>query len=144
MRLSGLFLALIVTGICSGADPMVVHPVPSEESDVSMLPLPSAEGSVYTGKSQVELIALTRDKDKYVRQAAAWALADIRSNARSSVPALTELLKDKDQDVRRVAASALGCIWHDAKTAVPALNSMLDDKRTGSVGSSVNLGKYRS
>ena len=83
----------------------------------------------YAGKPLGELIALTKDKDKYVRQAAAWGLADIRSDAKSAVPTLTELLKDKDQDVRRVAASALGCIWHDAKSAVPALNRLLGEGR---------------
>ena len=80
--------------------------------------------------------ALTRalkDKDTYVRQAAAQALGKIGAKAKAAVPALANALKDQRPAVRQAAAQALGQIGAEAKAAVPALRAAMRDNEVGEV-----------
>ena len=42
-----------------------------------------------------------------VREAAAFALGNLKEHGAAAVPALTKCLKDSDEDVRRVASEAV-------------------------------------
>ena len=110
-----LLLPLALVGVCVGAEPMP----PSRSQDTTYM-ASRFQDTTYMGKTLGELVALTTDKDKHARQAAAYALGNTPSDAKTAVPALSKLLEDKEQDVRKAAASALGWIGHDAKAAVPA------------------------
>src|SRR5439155_5502063 len=68
-----------------------------------------------------------KDKDKAVRQNAAYALGEIGQAAKDAVPALLKALKDEDTEVKKYAMGALGEIGPDAKAAVPALIETLKD-----------------
>ena len=60
-----------------------------------------------------------------VRQAAAETLEQMRFQAKTAIPALTELLKEKNEDVRWAATQALGNI---GTTAIPTLMELPKDK----------------
>ncbi len=59
-----------------------------------------------------ELLTALKDRDEYVRSAAAGALGQIRDVA--VVPELLSVLKDRDEYVRSAAAKALGQIGDEA------------------------------
>jgi HEAT repeat protein len=71
------------------------------------------------------LSELARDKDAFLRVAAAEILKQIGPDAITAVPALTEMLRDKEDKVRSSAAAALGGI---GPAAIPALTKMLHDQ----------------
>jgi HEAT repeat protein len=81
------------------------------------------------------LIAALQDSDPRVRSYAARALSEIRSEAKTIVPALIDALKHPRERVhvafhepREDAALALSRFGSAAKTAVPALLKILDDE----------------
>ena len=94
------------------------------------VPLPDAgEGSIYRGaKTLDERIALTKDKDARVREAAVRALADMPSEATTTVPVLIELLKDENDRVRWVTVCTLEALGRDSKDAALPLAKLLNDK----------------
>jgi HEAT repeat protein len=69
-----------------------------------------------------------KDKNKEVRESAAFALGNIRADPGTSVLALMEGLKDKDPSVRKRSAESLGGFGRDAQPAVPALVEALGDQ----------------
>ena len=64
------------------------------------------------------------DSNKYVRVAAAYALARISP---AGVDALMQLLGDEHRDVRLSAAQALGDLGKEAKGAIAAPKAWADD-----------------
>ena len=72
------------------------------------------------------LLRSLKDKDKAVRDAAAWSLGDIRDA--SAVQPLIQTLKDEDEFVRSTAASHLGKIG-DTRALEP-LREALNDADT--------------
>ena len=48
-----------------------------------------------------------KDEDKYVRRNSAWALGEIRPEAKQAVPALTVDLNDQDADIRKYTADTI-------------------------------------
>jgi hypothetical protein len=67
-----------------------------------------------------------RDKDPWVRQSAAWAIADLGSGGKECVPDLIESMKNKE--TKRAAVWALGKIGPQAQRAIPALVAALNDE----------------
>lgn len=67
------------------------------------------------------------DSNKYVRVAAAYALARLAPERPAGVEALIQLLGDEHRDVRLSAAAVLGDLGRDAKGAVPALKALASD-----------------
>jgi HEAT repeat protein len=85
---------------------------------------PDAEGAV------APLIELLKDRDWLVRQCAAEALGNIRSEPQQTIPALVESLRnDTNFNVRRVAAIALGEFRPATPAAVEGLIHALHDKK---------------
>ena len=70
---------------------------------------------------------LPERRGQRARQAAAWSLGYIGSEATAAVPALGDLLRGHRGMVRHTAAGALGRIGAEAKPAVPALVGLLKD-----------------
>lgn len=71
-----------------------------------------------------KLIAQLKDKDKSVREAAAWRLTGTED--KRAVPALIKAVEDQDKHVRQGAIIALG--WIGDKRALSALRKALKDK----------------
>lgn len=67
------------------------------------------------------------DSNKYVRVAAAHALARLAPDRPGGVEALMQLLGDEHRDVRLAAATALAELGRDAKGAVAALKGLAND-----------------
>ena len=115
MRLLCLLLTLVFVGARFGAaQPAAWH----EES--------------FTSKTLGEWVALTKDKDKNVRQAAAHALGDEYSEGKTVVPVLTELLRDKEPGVRQAAAWSLGSKWRNAATHRPCPHALTQRRERAS------------
>jgi hypothetical protein len=74
------------------------------------------------------LIRRLRDDQGIVREAVAFALAQIGEEAAAAVPELTGRLHDEDWSVRETAAYALGRIGEAAAPAVPELRTLLNDE----------------
>lgn len=74
-----------------------------------------------------QLSAALSDPDPNVRQGAAYALGEIRSDDKDAVDRLTRLLRDDNRLIRIVAAQSLGQIGRGAGPAVPALIELLKD-----------------
>src|SRR5262249_53695282 len=76
----------------------------------------------YEGKTVKEWVALLKHKDSFERQNAAYALGQMKIQAKEAVPALIEALKDdKAAHVRAEVADALGRLGYSARDAMPAL-----------------------
>src|SRR6516165_4913011 len=69
-----------------------------------------------------------KDKNKEVREFAAFALGNIRADPGTLVSALTEGLQDKESSVRKRSAEVLGGFGGDAQSAVPVLVEALGDQ----------------
>jgi|GEM_PF-6580049 len=80
-----------------------------------------------TPQAAPALASALGDSNKYVRAAAAFALARLAPERPTGVDALVQLLGDEHRDVRLSAASALGDLGRDAKAAVPALKALASD-----------------
>ncbi|RYO95726.1 hypothetical protein DL763_003572 [Monosporascus cannonballus] len=74
------------------------------------------------------LVALLKDKDGHVRNAAAEALRRQSILSEGAVAALVALLKDEDWHVRRAAAEAVGSQSNLSEGAVVGLATLLKDK----------------
>jgi HEAT repeat protein len=102
-------LALVLAGIC----------------------LPGARAAEATADANRQAVRIhierLGDPTPAVRQAAAEALGQLRSEAGPAVPALTKILKAKDSSLRRTAVASLGKIGPDAAAAAPALAGLLRD-----------------
>jgi RNA polymerase sigma factor (sigma-70 family) len=75
-----------------------------------------------------ELRKALDNPNKEVRSRAAWAFAEIGSEAKEFVPKLREVLGDEDSEVRSMAAYALSRMGTAAKTAVPELRKAMRDQ----------------
>jgi len=97
--------------------------------------LPPRETARGSGVAVPALAEALRDSDRFVREAAAEALAQIGPAAKDAVPALLDALHGKEDaefvDARRKAAWALCRIGPDANVALPALVKALGDKDRG-------------
>ena len=114
MRTFSLLLVFVLVGVCIGVEPASTQ---------------QGKEPTYRGKTLGEWIALTKDKDKDVRNDAVWALRHFGPKAKIAAPALTELLKDKNGQVRSTAALALMEIIPEAKTVIiPVLTELLKEK----------------
>lgn len=80
-----------------------------------------------TPQAAPALTSALGDSNKYVRVAAAFALARLAPDRPTGVETLVQLLGDEHRDVRLSAASALGDLGRDAKAAVPALKALASD-----------------
>lgn len=123
-----LLLALAAAGVLSACGDEAPQAVPPAGSPPSERALPSAaelshpdvvrrraaaqalEGAPPGAATRVEALAgvLTRDADRWVREAAGRALRDLGPEAAPAVPALILALRDEDDYVRWRAAEALG------------------------------------
>ena len=97
-----------------------------------MLPAAPAIGVVPRIRSPVivppALFRALKDKKKYVRQMAAYALAEmLGAKAEAAIPVLKNGLKARDPFM---AADALGEIGPKAASAVPALTKLLKHKNS--------------
>lgn len=77
------------------------------------------------------LAAALQDSAPGVRAAAAYALADVGTDAASTAPALVGLVSDPDPDVRRAAVRALGSVGANRDVTMPALQRALRDSSAG-------------
>ena len=93
------------------------------------------------GRSENRLVGILQESNRELRELAAYALGEIRSQA--AVPALIEVLKDPDKEVRDAAAYALGEIR--SQVAIPALiEALKDPDKDFSWALPVALGKIKS
>ncbi len=78
----------------------------------------------YAKRDIKKLIVQLEDKNKSVREAAAWRLTGTRD--KRAVPALIKAVEDKNKHVRQGAIIALG--WIGDERAVVALRKALKDE----------------
>jgi HEAT repeat protein len=76
------------------------------------------------------LVAVMKDPDRWVREAAVLSLGKVGSPAEAAIPALIEALHDEDDYVRYRAAAALAYLGPVAKDAIPRLEEMARDDPT--------------
>jgi serine/threonine protein kinase/HPt (histidine-containing phosphotransfer) domain-containing protein len=88
----------------------------------------AAKSLAQIGGSATAVLARTlKDKIPLVREASAYALGEMGSEAAPAVPALILAMRDKVWEVRKAAVEALGKLGQHAQASIPALTEALQD-----------------
>ena len=147
MRVLVALLAVVLIGVCLGAEQNAASPQQGKEpayqgknlaqwsklteskEAARRVEAATALGNFDPGGAPA-LVNLLRDADPTVRVAAAEAIAKQRFHAGTEIPVLTKLLADKDDRVRQAAATAIGEIGFNGESAIPVLMKMLKDQNS--------------